>query len=153
MNLFRPMTAILGVTMAALVYGGSASAEGDIEGSVDGETGEATIRCIGVICEPKTEGCGEEMESGVPFTFSRVNNECTQGEANDEQAENLDQGLQTGDDLIVAAQEAEGGPSPAGGGRPDDDENTTTDINESNQNQAGDTGESDVETTIKPPPG
>ena len=153
MNLFRPMTAILGVTMAALVYGGSASAEGDIEGSV----GETTILRCGedTHCVPISPGpgCNEEMDPNVPYVFNFVGGECTQDEADDTQAENLDQGLQTTDGLVIAAQETEGKPSPASGGRPDDSENTTTTINESNQSRVGDTGESDVETVIVPPPG
>jgi hypothetical protein len=153
MKPFRPITTILGMALAALVHGGSASAApGDaiIEVVVDPASGETTVRCVGMECESvDCAGNGQLMASGAPYNVRREDDDsCTTSSATDSQAENLDQGLQEGDDLFAAAEE---GPTPAGGGQgggQDDSGNTTTEVNESNQNQVGDTGESDVETPM-----
>jgi hypothetical protein len=145
MIFLRPSAGIIGMLAVGLIQIGSASAV-VFEGSCSGE--ECVVRCTGANCQnlADEEGCREEMPDGTAWVFRREDNACSQNPASEEDAENLDQGQQTSDDMIAAGEARL--PGTAGGGGPTNDENTTTD-SPPNESQRGGTSEDDVQSPIE----
>lgn len=151
MNYARALPIGLIATFAAIL-GSAAASAAVIEVVVDGNTGATTVRCQDLECETvDCSGNGQLIASGNAYAVRRDNeSNCTTDTATPEQAENLDQKQQESDDLFAAAEESDN-VIPAAAPTPDADQedNSVAEVNETNQNQVGDTGQGSPETTTQ----